>query len=408
MKYSFTFLVLLIAVSGAKAQNIGIGTISPIARLHVTDSNVIFSAPYVEIAPASFSVPVSGTGARMMWLPQKAAFRVGEVLDTAWNTTKIGLGSFASGVSTTASGVSSTAMGSSTKATGAVAFATGTSSTAAGNWSTAIGYNATASGVWSTAIGYGVTASGQNSTALGDRAIADAVNSTAFGNQTNASGAIATAMGYSSVASGYVSTAMGNSTDAAGTYSTAMGTNTTARGVASMAAGENSTAFAYASLALGRFNDSVGVSNTVSWSAADPLLYLGNGLNLANRHNAMVVYKNGNTDINGYVRLGESTDGAPRIKTKKITGYNTPAAANGFVFIPHGLNRDKILSISVLVDAAGYDILPHSPNAGFVYTVNTDPNGGGSGASIAVGVLSNVQSGSVMGKAIKIFITYEE
>ena len=85
-----------------------------------------------------------------------------------------------------------------------------------------------------------------------------------------------------------------------------------------------------------------------------------------------------------------------------------PAAANGFVFIPHGLNRDKILSISVLVDASGYDILPHSPNTGYVYTVNTDPNGGGSGASIAVGVLSNVQSSSVMGKAIKIFITYEE
>lgn len=408
MKYVLLNLVILFGASVVTAQNVGIGTISPVARLHVTDSNVIFSAPYIEIAPASFSVPVSGTGARMMWLPQKAAFRVGEVLDTAWNATKIGLGSFASGISTTASGVSSTAMGSSAKATGAVAFATGTGTTAAGNWSTAIGYNTTASGVWSTAIGYSVTASGQNSTALGDRAIADAVNSTAFGNQTNASGTIATAMGYSSVASGYVSTAMGNSTDAAGTYSTAMGTNTTARGVASMAAGENSTAFAYASLALGRFNDSVGVSNAANWSAADPLLYLGNGLNLANRHNAMVVYKNGNTDINGYVRLGESTDGAPRIKTKKITGYNTPAAANGFVFIPHGLNRDKILSISVLVDASGYDILPHSPNTGYVYTVNTDPNGGGSGASIAVGVLSNVQSTAVMGKAIKIFITYEE
>lgn len=158
---------------------------------------------------------------------------------------------------------------------------------------------------------------------------------------------------------------------------------------------------------VGRSKFYVGEYN---YDESDGIFIVGNGNTESTRHNAMVVYNFGDVDLNGYVRLGNFADGAPRIKTKKITGFNTPttAAPNTYTFVPHGLAQAKILSISVLVNIAGnYDILPHSPDNGNIYTVNTDPSGGGS-PSIAIGVKSVAQSGNVMGRPIKIFITYEE
>jgi hypothetical protein len=57
--------------------NVGIGTTNPLARLQVADSNVLFTGPAsVPLSTTSFP-PASGAGSRMMWYPQKAAFRVG-------------------------------------------------------------------------------------------------------------------------------------------------------------------------------------------------------------------------------------------------------------------------------------------------------------------------------------------
>ena len=56
----------------------------------------------------------------------------------------------------------------------------------------------------------------------------------------------------------------------------------------------------------------------------------------------------------------------------------------------------------MLVTDGIYQFLPHSPDIGAIYTVNVD------GGNIAVGVKSAVQSASVMGKPIKVLITYEE
>lgn len=436
MKKLIYFLALLITSAIVHAQNVGIGTTTPLARLHVTDSNVIFTAPTVTTAPASFTTPVNGAGTRMMWLPKKSAFRVGSITGANWDADSIGLYSFASGYNAKAKGYNSTAMGNNTLANGGFSTALGDNTVANGNASTAIGYQTIASGTNSIAIGERAVATGYPSTSIGYHTVASGDQSTAIGGNTAATAQLATAMGFFTTASGLISTAMGRFTIASGSSSTAMGVSTTANGDNStsmgnftVASGEESTAMGYgtratgssstslgyfvtarafAAVALGQYNDSVASSNLNTWIAADPLLILGNGTSPSNRRNAMVVYKNGNADLNGFTRLGEITDGAPRIKTKKITGYNTPNVANTFIFIPHGLDRSKILSINAIVDASGYDILPHSPNAGFIYTINTDPNGGAAGPSIAVGVLSSGQSSAVMNKAIKIFITYEE
>ena len=93
---------------------------------------------------------------------------------------------------------------------------------------------------------------------------------------------------------------------------------------------------------------------------------------------------------------------------KTVRLVPTSANPNTFTYVPHGLLASKILSISVLINASGnYEILPQSTQAGYTYSVNTDPSGGGQ-ANIAVGVKSAAESSSVMGRPIKIFITYEE
>ncbi len=176
------------------SQNVGIGTSSPKARLHVADSSVVFTAgdPFLSVTPP---VPVSGTGARMLWYAGKASFRVGFIDALQWDKDSIGTFSFASGYNTKAKNLYSTALGRST-------IANGTSSLAAG---------------------YFTEANGSNSMALGSYSIA--------------TGDVATALGSNTLSSGFASTAMGFATYAKADYSTAMGVNTKARSNQSLVIG---------------------------------------------------------------------------------------------------------------------------------------------------------------------------
>lgn len=149
------------------AQNVGIGTTSPKARLHVADSSVVFTGPASIPAVVSSDPPVSGGGTRMMWYAEKAAFRVGAVYSDQWDKEQIGRFSFASGVSTIAKGDYSTAMGSGTKASAVYSTAMGTQTEALGSHSTAMGEITEAKGFTSTAMGYLTKANGNYSTTAG-------------------------------------------------------------------------------------------------------------------------------------------------------------------------------------------------------------------------------------------------
>ncbi|MFM9908529.1 MAG: hypothetical protein ACKVOW_04235, partial [Chitinophagaceae bacterium] len=188
--------------------------------------------------PGLINPPVSGAGTRLMWIPGKSAFRVGTVLSTEWDGANIGLYSFASGINNIANG----------------------------NYSSALGYYTIASGNSSTAIGNFTFANGPNSFSGGFNSSANGQGSVAFGN--------------SSVANGNISFAMGLSNKASGDLSFTTGNGTVAR--------------SYSSLAIGIFNDSIITSCLNCYSAQHPLFYIGNGTDNLNRHNAMVVYKNGN------------------------------------------------------------------------------------------------------------------
>ena len=254
----------------ANAQNVGIGTSNPSARLHVIDSNVLFSAtgdiPVTQGVP-----PLQGAGRRMMWYPDKAAFRVGQVIGGQWDQNNIGSYSFASGTNTIASGNYSIALGSNTTSSGNNSTALGYATIASAEYSTAMGSQTTASETFSTTMGFGTNASGTSSTAMGFMTSASAESSTAMGYITTASGYASTSMGENTIASGGLSTAMGSLTTALGDYSTAMGYRTdasgdysTAMGYLTTASGSNSTTLGYATISSAEYSTAMGSQTTAS------------------------------------------------------------------------------------------------------------------------------------------------
>jgi Head domain of trimeric autotransporter adhesin len=157
-------------------------------------SNGILSknATIVFSAPTSVTLPVSGAGTRLMWIPAKSAFRVGTVSGTQWDDSNIGTWSFSSGSNTTASGLRSTSLGAGTIASGFV--------------STSMGNGTNASGENSVSMGVGTIAIGGSSTSMGGFTTASGNNSTSMGNNTTAQARSSVAMGYYNVIAGSTNT----------------------------------------------------------------------------------------------------------------------------------------------------------------------------------------------------------
>lgn len=130
MKISLIAVVIIFFAQDSMAQNVGIGTITPQARLHVTDSGVVFTGPPIASGATSFSPAIQGAGTRLLWYPGKAAFRTGGVDGTQWDKGNIGTYSFASGLGTIASQGYATAMGFYTISSGAASVALGNQTTA--------------------------------------------------------------------------------------------------------------------------------------------------------------------------------------------------------------------------------------------------------------------------------------
>lgn len=298
--------------------NTGIGVLIPVARLHVSDSNVVFTGPETVPLSTSFNPPVQGAGSRMMWYPEKAAFRVGAVnggQSTFWDKDSIGRFSFASGYGTKASGNYSTAMGD--------------FNTASGFRSTAIGYSNIASANSSTAMGNGATASGDNCVAIGDGAVASAPGgiSVAIGRQPRAQGNYSVAIGNNAVATAGSSAAFGAFTLASGGVSTAMGNGSIASGDVSTAMGVYTIAKAAGATSMGSWNDD---SDNPTGGPTDRIFQLGNGVFNA-RSNAITVLRNGNFGIgdnNPVTKLSVSGNGL-------INGSLTVGSLTGF---PHTLD----------------------------------------------------------------------
>lgn len=262
-------------INNANIGNVGIGTSTPVARLHVADSSVVFTGPET-IPTTPGNPPVSGSGGRMMWFADKAAFRTGYVAGTNWDKDSIGNFSFAAGRNTKASGTASVAMGDTTIASGFASTALGDSTIASGfastamggytfasnQFTTAIGHRTKATGIYGTATGYMTTAAGAAASAMGNLTFAGGDNSFAVGFSDSASGQGAIAIGNGVVSSGIVSSSIGYQTRASGDYSLATGRLTIASGEGSSAMGNRTIASGLTATAMGYTTYATGARST--------------------------------------------------------------------------------------------------------------------------------------------------
>jgi hypothetical protein len=179
----YLLIVFIITTKICAAQNVGIGTLTPQARLHVTDSSVLFTAAAV-LPTMAHNTPVSGAGNRMMWYADKAAFRVGGVTQYVWDSAYIGKYSFATNTSTLASGFGASSFGGSSSASGTFALSAGQNTIASGDAATSMGVFTYASGPYSTTMGYQTRAKGFNAVALGSYTTASGDNAISMGGGT--------------------------------------------------------------------------------------------------------------------------------------------------------------------------------------------------------------------------------
>ena len=305
--------------------NVGIGTNNPVARLHVADSSVLFSAPgFPPVTPGN--VPVSGGGRRMMWYPDKAAFRTGFVSGLNWDKDSIGLYSFAAGNNVKAKGQGSIAMGENSQALGSSAVAMGAGSISSGFNSFAVG-NGKAQGNYSIAMGL-ADAAGAAAVALGNGVLASGFSSLAIGTQNIASADYSIVMGFNSNATALSAVAIGNTVNASGNYSIALGRGTTASQENAIAMGFNSNATALSSVAIGNTVNASGNYSTAfgrgTTATQDNTIAMGLNSN-ATSLSAVAIGNTVNASGNYSTALGRSTTASG--VSSVAMGYQTTASA---------------------------------------------------------------------------------
>ena len=256
------------------------------------------------VRAADATVPVSGAGTRMMFLPGYGAFRAGKVDGDHWDAANIGIESVALGRNVTASGSGSVALGTYNTASGSGSFVAGFSSDATGSNSISMGTASTASGLGSVSIGMFMSASGESAFA--------------YGNHGSASGAR--------------SLALGDSANATGTGSTAI-SGGTATGNCSFSAGAMTEARSFAEVVLGYANSNNGYSpvSATEWVATDRLLVVG-GMG----SNPLVLLKNGNLAITGAL-----TQGSDRNRKTDIVPIDPAAVLDKVTALPLATWRYK-------------------------------------------------------------------
>ena len=197
---------------------VGIGTSGPVSRLHVANDGMI----YAEGTYGTGDTIPSGNKTAFIWNPRKAAIRAGRATGNRWDNANVGAFSTAWGFNNIASGFASMVGG---------------------------GYYNTASGSYSSACGYVNIASGYGSTISGGY-----YNKASNNNSTVGGGAYNAASGYRSVVSG------GSGDSAIGSLSTVSGggNNSARNGYTTVGGGAGNTASGYAGTVSGGYNNTAG------------------------------------------------------------------------------------------------------------------------------------------------------
>lgn len=258
------------AVTVLKNGKIGIGTDNPLARLTMSDGALL-------IAGSTGGTPVAGAGTRFMWIPEKKAFRAGEVTGSHWDNDSIGHNSFVTGKDNIASGQESSAVGGSYNvSSGQGSYVCGGQSNTASAFGAYIGggLNNTASG-FTSGIGGGFynAAPGHYSfIGGGEFNVADDFYSCIAGGTWNIASGISAFVG-----GGEHNTASGNASFAGG--------------------GKGLLAKSYGEVVVGIYNTNYTPASGTDFVSGDRLFVIGNGQDSLSRSNAMTVLKNGNIGI---------------------------------------------------------------------------------------------------------------
>ena len=163
------------------------------------------------------------------------------------------------------------------------------------------------------------------------------------------------ATGNNTLATGSTSAAFGYLTTASGTHSIAGGNQSEATANLAFAYGREMYARSFGEIALGLYGTDYTPNETLAFDENDRLFSLGNGSADNSRSDAMVVYKNGDTEINGAFHITnevQSTDFAATIENP----------ANDNTYLNNGL---EII--------AGHDVHNSSSNSSFIRF--STPNG---------------------------------
>jgi hypothetical protein len=309
----------------------------------------------------AFILPDSGIGTRMMWIPERSAFRVGTAIGNEWNVANIGLNTFAIGIDLKVTGFAAGAIGYQNQATSLQSFAGGFNNIAGGNQSLAFGLANNTAGAVSVALGNAniIPNTGNHSVAIGQGNSVQLTNnyligkdnqgknvlefafgynngvsaarSFSFGNDNNnagqnsfnfgegnttkmeramnigfnnqSEGIRALALGYQNSPSGDFNLAIGGGNRGSGSQSIEIGTLNKSNGNVSLSGGFGIVNNVFGATMLGIYNDSLtsdltgGTLSTTTFDVNDPLFIIGNGTANNNRSNALTMYKNGRLGI---------------------------------------------------------------------------------------------------------------
>lgn len=226
----------------------------------------------------------------------------------------------------TATDHDSTAIGAGNQVLSSGGIAIGTNNRVTGQNAIAIGSKIrtadpnTASGTCSTAIGVSCEASGTYAIAMGNQSEASGQAAVAMGWHSEATLSAAFAAGYFAKATHQMTGAIGWEPTASGSAAMAFGDHVTASGAGSLAANRQTEAEASASTALGYGTDAtgacslvVGAFNAVDTEAADAttgrrkyVMIVGNGTDNDHRSNAMTFDWDGNMELAGSIKIGNT------------------------------------------------------------------------------------------------------
>lgn len=205
------------------------------------------------------------------------------------------------------------------------ASAIGENSVALGNGNSGIGKN-------SMAFGSGNEVSGENAAALGAENFVSSEGGMAFGVSNEVSGKYAVALGTNNLINGEGGLVSGFGNSTGGKYAAAIGRSNVVKGQEAFAVGFSNISTSNNSVMLGEGlrsaskNDLLGgrynaivTGSAANWVATEALFQLGNGVDDANRANALTVLKNGNIGTDLAIAPTEKLDiGSGNVRVRDI------------------------------------------------------------------------------------------